>query len=240
MSLTFKILQLATPNIDSYAAYSIASVRGYAKKHGHQHLVQRSRLVDDMHINWTKIVLLQNALAEKDVDYVVLLDADIILTTTAPPLEDFVKMGNEATHILMPGDTPLLGSKRPNAGMIIVKNSPEGRGIIDYWLHAARHEGKHLADTHPRNQLVYWNFVMPRFKPLQFIIPRSYARKYYPIYHYLGKRGGFLWHVTQTNEGVREKYMKRLFEQYRSGMGDFQTTSEALKGATEGLVKLVE
>ncbi|MEQ8812613.1 MAG: hypothetical protein RIE59_26315, partial [Imperialibacter sp.] len=177
--------------------------------------------------------------AEKDVDYVVLLDADIILTTTALPLEDFVKMGSNTTHILMPGDTPLLGGKRPNAGMIIVKNSPEGIGIIDYWLHAARHEGKHLADTHPRHQLVYWNFVMPRFKPLQFIIPRSFARKYYPIYDYLGKDGGFLWHVTQTNEGVREKYMKRLFERNGSGMSDFQTTSEVLEGAKEGLVKLV-
>jgi hypothetical protein len=238
MSPTFKILQLATPNIDAYAVYSVASVNSYAKKHGYQHGVQRSRLIADMHINWTKIALLQTVLAENAADYVVLLDADIVLTTSALPMEDFVKMGGDAAHILMPGDTPLLGGRRPNAGMIIVKNSPEGRGIVDYWLHAARHEGKHLADTHPRNQLVYWHFVMPRFKPLQYIISRSFTRKYYPIFDYLGKGGRFLWHVTQTNEGVREKYMQRLYERSCTKKDELQEVAQMLQQANYGFIKL--
>ena len=55
MKSKFDIYQLITPNIDEYAQYGLASVHGYAKKHRYSYSVQRSQLVEDMHVNWTKI-----------------------------------------------------------------------------------------------------------------------------------------------------------------------------------------
>lgn len=236
MSNTFKIVQLATPGIDSFALYSVASVYDYAIKHGHQHRVQRSVLIADMHINWSKIAMLQHALKEDDTDFVVLLDADIIVADMARSLEDFVAMGS-GIHIWMPEDTPLFGGHRPNAGFIIVRNGPQGREIIDSWMSAARNEGKHLADTHPRNQLVYWNFVMPRYKAVQYLIPRSFAAKYYSIFEYFGKKNRFLWHVTQTKGQGREKVMKKLYMASQPNASGLETVATALK-TSEGWVKL--
>ncbi len=240
MSLTFTILQLATPNIDAYAKFAIASVNRYAEKYGYGHAVQRGSLIHDMHINWTKIAMLKEALDKGLSDYLVVLDADIILTSNAHPLKSLVDLGSKNKHILMPGDTPLFGGKRPNAGLIIVKNSPEGREIVDYWLYAAMNEGRHLADTHPRNQLVYWNFVMPRYKEFQTLIPRWMAPKYYPIYDYIPKKRPFLWHVSQTNGQTREHYMTRLYTAQAGEMDRLSAISRSLFRGKEGTLRLSE
>jgi len=205
---------LATPNIDSFAVYSIASVAAYAQRHGYSHFVQRSKLLEDVHINWSKIALLKQELEAGDVDYVALFDADIVMVNYQMRLQQFIEMGDDNSHIFMPVDTPIFQRKKPNAGMIIVKNSDIGREIISYWLHAAFHEGKHLADTHPRNQLVYWNFVQPRYHQYQKLIPRSFAAKYHWFTQLLGRKRRFLFHVTQTGEGKRELAMKILYQKF--------------------------
>ena len=235
---TFSIYQLATPNIDNFAKYSVASVHAYAQMHGYGHTIQRSRLLDDLHINWSKIALLENALKSENADYVVLLDADIIIINPDMPLGSFVAMGDANIHIWMPADTPVVKRKRPNAGMIIVRNSAEGKKIIAEWLHAAYHEGKHLADTHPRNQLVYWNFVMPRYKSEQKLIPRSFAAKYHWFLPVGNLKHRFLFHVTQTMEAGRSLIMERLFIRYTSQREVLQQISDQLKQNQDGLIRI--
>lgn len=234
---TFSIYQLATPNIDNFAKYSIASVHAYAQMHGYGHTIQRSKLLDDLHINWSKIAMLENALKSEKADYVVLFDADIIIINPAMSLGSFVSMGDASTHIWMPADTPVLKRKRPNAGMIIVRNSAEGKKIIADWLHAAYHEGKHLADTHPRNQLVYWNFVMPGYKNLQTLIPRSFAAKYHWFIPVGNLKRRFLFHVTQTIGSDRASIMEKIYLKYTMNKGDLDEVQERLSKINEGVIR---
>ena len=235
---TFSIYQLATPNIDNFAKFSIASVHAYAQLHGYGHTVQRSRLLGDLHINWSKIAMLENALKSEKIDYVVLFDADIIIINPAMPLGSFVSMGDANTQIWMPADTPVFKRKRPNAGMIIVRNSPEGRKIISDWLYAAYNEGKHLADTHPRNQLVYWNFVMPGYKNQQKLIPRSFATKYHWFLPVGSLKRRFLFHVTQTMASGRSSIMERLFFRYTPEKDVLQQISNQLNQNVDGLLQI--
>lgn len=238
MKASFKIIQLATPNIDSFAVYSIASVAAYAQRHGYGHFVQRSRLLEDVHINWSKIALLEQELKAVATDFVMLLDADIIIANNEWPLQQFIEMGDSSTHIFMPVDTPIFQSKRPNAGMIIVRNSDVGREIISCWLHAAFHEGKHLADTHPRNQLVYWNYVQPRYQQYQKMIPRSFAAKYDWFTQLFGGKKRFLLHVTQTGVGQRELIMKMLYKKFAGRHDTREHVAELLAGSAHGLIQM--
>ena len=79
MKSKFDIYQLITPNIDEYAQYGLASIYEYAKKHRYSYSVQRSQLVEDMHVNWTKIEMIKQALLLSESEWIVLFDADLIL-----------------------------------------------------------------------------------------------------------------------------------------------------------------
>lgn len=234
------LIQLATSNINSYGRFSIASVLSYCKKYGYKYSVLREKIVDDLHINWTKIQFIKDTLEKSGHDYVVLLDADVVLVNQKKDIHDFIAMGNVRTRIWMPEDTPILKPKRPNAGLIIVKNDEEGRAIISRWMDAARNEGSHLADTHPRNQLVYWNYVMPSILQQQHMIPRSFAAKY----HWFLPQGSmtklFLLHVTQSRPGAREKIMQKLYEKYIGDQLLLDRVNEFLEAHPSGIIDFQE
>lgn len=207
-------VQLATPNVDEFAKYSIANVSEYCRQHGYGHYVQRIHSVPDMHINWSKIDLLQHVFSKfADAEYYILFDADIIIQDLSKSVDFFLtKYATPDTHILFSADTPLRLSlkARPNAGLIIVKNSPIGKKIIDRWIEASRTDGAKYNDTHPRNQLVYWNCVMPQFESVQKVLPRSYFVK--PLY-FFGKQfmpTSFLYHMTQSDKSARAKEMQKM------------------------------
>jgi hypothetical protein len=207
-------IQLATPHIDEFAKYSLANVSQYCRQHGYGHYVQRIHSVPDMHINWSKIDLIKHAFDKfKEAEYYVLFDADIVIQDFNKSVDFFLKKYAKAdTHILFSADTPLRLSlkARPNAGLIIIKNSPIGKQIIDRWIEASRTDGAQYNDTHPRNQLVYWNCVMPQFESVQQVLPRSYFVK--PLY-FFGKQfmpTSFLYHLTQSDKSARTQEMKRM------------------------------
>ena len=207
-------VQLATPHIDEFAKYSIANVSAYCRQHGYGHYVQRRHTVPDMHINWSKIDLLRHVFDTfKEAEYYILFDADIIIQDLKKSVDFFLgKYADDNTHILFSADTPLRLSfkARPNAGLIIVKNSPTGKQIINRWIEASRTDGAQYNDTHPRNQLVYWNCVMPQFESVQKVLPRSYFVK--PLY-FFGKQfmpTSFLYHLTQSDKTARAQEMKRM------------------------------
>ncbi|MFY0689751.1 MAG: hypothetical protein JXQ90_21450 [Cyclobacteriaceae bacterium] len=236
MKFTYSVCQLATPNIDSFAKFSLASVLSYCREHGYHYAVQRSLLDNQMHVNWTKIILLQELLKTCQTDYVVLLDADALLINQQLDLDYFVRLGGEDKHILMPEDTTLFRKSRPNAGFIIVKNSEIGRAIVDLWIDAARGEGAHLADTHPRNQMIYWNYVQPQFDEYQHIIPLKFAVKYF-WYTNLKKKERFLVHLTNSGTEKRSKAMGRLYHQCINDLEALKLISGHL-AVNEGLINI--
>jgi len=167
-----------------------------------------------MHINWSKIDLLDKAFEMfPESDYILLVDADVIITNYDKDIEYFVeKYCGSEDHIIMAQDTPLKITKspRPNAGFVLLKNSQVSKQMVKDWLSASTGIGKAFNDTHPRNQLVYWGFVMPDYLNHQVVLPRFYFMK--PLYIF-GRNlmpTKFLYHITQSSENDRIEKMKLI------------------------------
>lgn len=235
-SRRLSIYQLVTPNIDSYAAFSIASVLKYAQKHNYGFHIQREKLEMDMHINWTKISLLQMA-AETSDGYSLLIDADTVLVNQSFALGNWMDSLTEKKSILMTKDTPLFKRNRPNAGVILFKNA-EGKKIMDYWMHAAKNEGSHLADTHPRNQRVYWNYVQPKYHDEQVLVSNAYATKYHWFVPYVPSSQRFLFHFTQSDADIRTKTMELMYDKYIDDSALLSKIRKQLEENQTGLIRL--
>lgn len=208
MSANIHILQLATPNIDDYAVYSIASMYHFCQRNDFSFSVQREPLIDDMHINWTKIQLLKNTLENNPENdgFTILVDADTMILQPDFNLNKFLaSFTNDSCHIMMPQDNPTNPFKRnrPNAGFIVVRNSETGREIIETWLADARGTCAQFNDTHPRNQLVFWNCVQPKYQENLVIMPLKYFHK--------KSSEAFIHHFMKRGGDHRSSKMKKMF-----------------------------
>ena len=158
------IVQLSTPQIDVFAKYSMANLMEYCDVYGYNYMVQRIKSVPDMHINWSKIDLIRKAFSTwPEHNYYILMDADIIVYNLKRSVESIINQHlSKDTHILFSGDTPftLFKKPKPNAGFVVVRNSTIGKQIINRWIEASTTDGARYNDTHPRNQLVYWNLSL--------------------------------------------------------------------------------
>lgn len=237
------IIQLVTPNIDEYARYSIASACKYSQMHGYKCLIQRSKTVTDLHINWTKIDFLKTVLTDYSIhsedSFVVLLDADTVIINPEKSIEYFMsKYGNPDIDIYMAADTPfsIRRKKKPNAGFVIVRNNEIGRKIITRWLDAAYTDGKKWNDTHPRNQLVYWNCVEPEFGKYQVVLPKKYFHKPLWWVPQPGESGKFLFHVTSTKGSSRSQKMGRLYVETYHDQGFESKIESFLNNNQSGIV----
>lgn len=200
----------------------------------------------DLHINWTKIDILIKSLAnapEGDDSFVVLLDADTVIIDPKKTINFFIESfaTKELPDIYMAADTPFRidFKKKPNAGFIIVRNNENGRGIIDKWLYAATHEGKKYNDTHPRNQLVYWNCVEPFVKEKQVVLPRHFFHK--PLWWVPKpqKKLRFLYHVTSSGRQTRSEVMRAYYEKSWNGDGNIDVVEKTLEKHKEGMIKIL-
>ena len=237
MKSKFDLYQLITPNIDDYAQYGMASVYRYAQKHGYSYSVQRSQLIEDMHVNWTKIEMIRQALVSSVSEWIVLFDADLILMNSEISLDFFIENIPSNIHILMPADTHFFKWRKPNAGFIMVRRSEEGIKIVNDWISASRGEGSELANKHPRNQRIYWKYVMPKFYNNQQLISRKYCAKYHWFYRFIG-HGIFAFHITQSNIKTRSEIMKKLLLQ-NTKEERIEWVIAHLKSHGSGLLKLL-
>lgn len=239
MKRDITIIQLATPNIDSFAKYSIASINHYAQKHGYKHQILREQTIPNLHINWTKIDYLTKTLSSSSSEFVLLIDADAIIVNVRKALDDFIVDGDRY-EIYMPRDTPFFsGFFRPNAGFILVRKSSKGQEVIDKWLYAAQNEGKHLNDVHPRNQNVYWNYVMPRYKSIQKMLPRHFFRKPWKITDPKNNSYRFIYHATNTDHDIRAQWMKDFYYRFIGDVGTADKVDEKLKAHTYGIIDMM-
>ncbi len=203
------VCQLITPNIDEFAKFSVASILEYCERHNYAYFIQRERLIHDLHINWSKIKLLESLQKEK-YEYLVLIDADILLTNLNKSIEDFINKQNDIL-ITMAEDTHLLIKKRPNAGFVVVKNNASGKKIIKDWIRSA-YDDRKLADKHPRNQRIYWKYIMPKNLLNQALISRREVSKYLYFLNNFLDIGRFAFHFDYTKPKIRAIYMKKEYE----------------------------
>ena len=190
-----------------------------------------------MHINWTKIALLQHAIKSDQRGYSCLIDADTVVIDYHFSFDGWIRQMGGRYGILMTKDTDPFNPNRPNAGLILVDHEIGGQ-IIDAWIYASRNEGSHLADTHPRNQLVYWNYVQPKYEYLQLTVSNSYATKFQIWKPYLKAQNRFLFHFTQSNENRRVRTMKWNYEKFGGDMTNLSFVSERLNEQQKGLITL--
>ena len=182
---------LATPEVAHYAERTKSSWDRYCRRHGYGFYVTDRKLVHDMHINWTKIEMMRRHLRRSEADWVVLVDADTHVVRQEVTLENIANRYPGKT-LLFAWDgvrrfgMPLAVNRRgrrlcgvrnvPNAGFIVVRNSPLGRTFFDDWLSLARGRYRHLADIHPRNQNVLWAGLFAQYRECIAVLGGKVAR----------------------------------------------------------------
>ncbi|MFZ9046646.1 MAG: hypothetical protein ACO2ZZ_12335 [Cyclobacteriaceae bacterium] len=208
MSVKIKILQLVTPHIDGFAVFSVRSIIHYAKRYGYSYSIFRDKLIEDMHINWTKIEMMRIAFDDPTYDYLVLFDADMLILPTAKRIEALPGFGQY--DLIMPQDTPLFTSNKPNAGCIIVRNSSLGKEIFEKWIRIARNEGSYLADIHPRNQRIFWKYLLPKYRGKLKLMNRSLFPKFHFFTPWINY-SAIAYHFSQSDFNDRENQMRGQF-----------------------------
>lgn len=164
------VIMFATPNLETYTELSIKVWKKYCKAHGYQFFHYEKPYYEDLHLAWSKIRSVREHLLISKADFVVLVDADTIPTSFQlsidKVIEEFMTNGkeilfqkdgsNRLKYLYFPHNLSIAWDKKlwvmPNAGFIIMKNSPAVLQFFEEWLERALTSP--LANKPPRNQRV--------------------------------------------------------------------------------------
>lgn len=245
-SMKISLVQFATPNIDIYAKYSIASTFLYAQKHGYGYYLQREGSLEDLHINYSKIDALKTIVElpkeGKEDECVVVIDSDMVIIEQERTMEWFMEtFGNEESAIFMPQDVGRESHKlkRPCAGFIMVKKNEAGIKVMQDWIHACYNEGLHFNDGHPYEQGVYWTYILPKLGQKQVIMPLKYF-EYSPIQRmgFFRFRKPFLDHLLRRSSDVRAKMMGDLYNKFYNDDQFLQEMESFLNSNTKEIYEI--
>lgn len=140
--------------------YCIQTQEEHAKKHGYTRITDESVYDPERPHSWSKIRLIQKYLG--DYDYLMWIDADVLITNFDRKIEDFIELMNPDTFLLMCEDLNGL-----NAGVFIIKNIPRAHEFLkDVWS--------------TNNDSPYWEQAsivhhLPKYQDGVQIIPREYS-----------------------------------------------------------------
>lgn len=96
----------------------------YTKKHNYQLSLHTSSLCDDRHPSWSKIPAIQMALDNKDIDFIVWMDDDLVITDDNISLTHFIDLYDfrkSKAMIMVSSDIPTEPSTSMNCGMMFLK-----------------------------------------------------------------------------------------------------------------------
>lgn len=179
-----RIVVLCTPDYEA-GREGVAALRQYAARHGYEFRLYEKQLLQDLHINFTKMEIMRRELKQTDVDYTVLSDADIEVLRPDIRLESIIN-ASRTRVVSMPQDairaeehynywTLKEQASGFNAGFIIGKNGAPAVKIMQEWIKAARTECAAEAEMHPRNQRVFDKCVVPRYSDQVSVVPYMLA-----------------------------------------------------------------
>ncbi len=169
---------MATPNIEHYAAATKSAWASYVAEHGYSLTVYDDHVRRDLHINWSKIEHARQHLLKSDCDWMVITDADSLVHDRQRRLESLLSVCDELAMVFSADvarrwrlDFPLnpkgvTQARRwvlPNAGFFAVRNSEDGRTFMNEWMQLATGRLSYLADQVPRDQLVLWRGLLPKW-----------------------------------------------------------------------------
>lgn len=127
-----KVVQFYTNNVP-YAKYTVEINKKYCEYHNYEYYVENNTnkiisLLDGRSITWYKPHLIKESLDNNsNVEYVVFLDIDAVITNQNLKIEDFIA---EDYSILMTKD---YGPSLVNAGVIFVKNDSFSKKFLTDW-----------------------------------------------------------------------------------------------------------
>lgn len=165
-SVSFHIVMVCTPNYDNIGMYGYSCLYKYCQLHGYNLTIVR-KPIEDLHVNFTKNSAAISVLKSSKADYVVNIDADIIVKDFSKELIDIIDPFSKAV-IQAPEDF-WNGIDKPkqkiiNAGFIVWKNCTRSIEINEMWIEKAKGECKEMANTHPRQQNTFDKCVLPSIK----------------------------------------------------------------------------
>ena len=185
--MNIRIVALCTENYLPVGEEGIEHLRDYCNKNDYEFKLFDKQLADDLHINFTKMKIMEDELKKDDVDYTIISDVDVKVLDDDIKMEKIIDRHMKEGRVLaMPEDyvsrcfqvsdkiwlrIPIGKVSLFNAGLIIGKNGKEASGIMGDWLKMARTECKEEANTKPRNQNVFDKCVYPKYKDKIATIP---------------------------------------------------------------------
>ena len=165
------VVMMATPEIDWYSKASRANWAKYCHRHGYKYSVIDKIIIEDMHLNWSRIRMALDVLSDPSAEWVFVVDADSYVLDFDRTLEsvlqsytskdvifcrDAVVYAGISIPLSLRGVRLCRSPVVPCAGLFFVRNTAFGKGFLADWIDLAREQLAHLSDRHPRNQSVLW------------------------------------------------------------------------------------
>ena len=140
---SFHIVVVCTPNYDHIGQYGISMLSKYCQQHGYELSVVRDA-IKDLHVNFTKNSAAISTLKSSKADYIVNIDADVVVKDFSVELADIIVDPNAVMQA--PEDywngADVSKNNHINAGFIIWKNCTRAVEINEAWLNSAKGECK--------------------------------------------------------------------------------------------------
>jgi hypothetical protein len=175
--------------------YGKQTLINYCNKHGYDLLEDEDMVKKhDREIQWTKILLIQKYLQNKDpfYDYLIWIDADIIILNPEKKIEDFITRLMNNKHIMYSKDF----GNWVNNGVIFIKNTKES---FDYFVESWNHTNEICREQGSMDMLyrINWNNCK------SYIEITEDPREYNPVW-FQYEYGMFLMHFPGCGESQRK------------------------------------
>jgi len=115
---------------DDVIHYGQKSMKIYCEKHNYKYHVQTESLVPELPPHWTKFALLLKIMRISDSDYIVWMDADIMIMTHSIKIEQVIEENMNGKDFLLCRDV----SGEINTGVCIIRNTEYSQKMLELML----------------------------------------------------------------------------------------------------------
>lgn len=152
---------------DSVIKHGQKSMRQYCEKYKYPFHVQKESLVPDLPPHWTKIALLLKLAKERNCDYLVWLDADIMIMNHDISVESLIEKHMDGKDFLLSRDI----SNEINTGVWIVRNTDYAKSVMELILNLPELRYRNCEDQDAFNKVYVKNIL--QFQEHCSILPMS-------------------------------------------------------------------
>jgi len=135
--------------------YGQKSMVDYCAKHNYTFYKEEKQLVPDLPAHWTKIALLLQIMEGTEDDYVVWLDADIMIMNQDIKIESIIEEYMNGKDFLLSRDV----SGEINTGVFIIRNTEYAKSVLELNLKLPELRYRGYEDQDVFNQLFNRNFL---------------------------------------------------------------------------------